>query len=980
MARRVGVDSRPWWKRGTSPHTPLFAFAAAAIGSGLWLGLAAWPEEPTLATGFAALMLGAIVHATFDLPWSGTEDWAVMPLSFVIDFSALLLFGPHAMTIIATAGAIAQVLANSPRSVLSRRVLLHIATVAVAAQVAGLAYVSAGGTTGDFIWPWQSVPLAAAIVVYCFVSSVSVDVVAPLLTGKAVSRAWPRGVFRSLSTYVIGAAVAVAVVEILHHRAWEILPAAAVPLLFAYRSYSASMDRLEAEHRQRAVIESLDQGVSVVDLKGRVTLWNDALARMLGCPREKAVGRLHGDAVPSLARTALGPAVADALSGRSPKTSPQSELVVAVGARTLQVSILPIADGVTLFWHDVTERTRADHALRQEAERLALTAEGANDGLWAWDVKTHEFYVSARWRELVGLVPSAGPGRLEDWFDRVHPDDVVPLKDVLDAQLAGRTDHFEHEHRIRHEDGTYRWFLCRGVATRDIDLGRGRIAGSLTDIADQVASREQIRSSGSCDPLTGLSNRTVFVERLGKALDHFKTHHRGRFAVLYLDLDRFKVVNDSLGHLVGDDLLIAVSRRLESCLRPADALARLGGDEFAILLNGLGDDMQANVIAFRIQDALSAPFSIGGREVFTSASIGIAFSQFEYANPEEIMRDADTAMYHAKAQGKARHELFDADMHARARDRLGLENDLRHAVKNRALEVYYQPIVSLETWMCTGFESLVRWKRNGEPVSPADFIPVAEELGLIESLGSWVLQEACRTFADWKRRFPAAELDCITVNVSARQLLHHGFVRLVEQVVEKTGTKPRDLRLEITETALMGSPRDAADVIRGLREFGVKIYLDDFGTGYSSLSHLHKLPVDALKVDRSFVRSLLLSDRPAIVESILALARTLGTGVVAEGVESDLQAEELKRLGCRHAQGFFFSPPRPAEAIEQMLAAHAPLGRKRVQRPQGNWLTEEPVAPGPTARDLEDSSAGSGGRYSSGSSLPGAAIGRPSPL
>jgi len=338
----------------------------------------------------------------------------------------------------------------------------------------------------------------------------------------------------------------------------------------------------------------------------------------------------------------------------------------------------------------------------------------------------------------------------------------------------------------------------------------------------------------------------------------------------------------------------------------------MGGDEFAILLGGLDDDAQANVVAFRIQEALSTSFCVGGREVFTSASIGIACIRPEYKNPEEIMRDADTAMYHAKSQGKARHELFDADMHARTLGRLDLENALRQAVTSHALEVHYQPIVWLASARCAGFEALVRWSRDGKMVSPADFVPIAEELGLIDELGSWVLRESCVQFVEWQRRYPDAGLDYITVNVSARQLLQQGFVRLVEETVEDTGIRPESLRLEITETALMGNPRDVANVLHGLREFGVKIYLDDFGTGYSSLSHLHRLPVDALKIDRSFVRSLLLADGPSIVESILALARTLNTGVVAEGVECEPEARELERLGCRYAQGFFFSRPLPA--------------------------------------------------------------------
>jgi EAL domain-containing protein (putative c-di-GMP-specific phosphodiesterase class I) len=294
------------------------------------------------------------------------------------------------------------------------------------------------------------------------------------------------------------------------------------------------------------------------------------------------------------------------------------------------------------------------------------------------------------------------------------------------------------------------------------------------------------------------------------------------------------------------------------------------------------------------------------------------------------MRDADTAMYQAKAGGKARHEMFDADMHARELDRLGLENALRHAVSHNECEVHYQPIVSLASGRCVGFESLVRWTRDGKAVSPATFVPIAEELGLIDPLGTWVLQQACSTFADWQRRFPDRGLDCITVNVSSRQLKQQNFFAIVEQAVRHAQLPASALRLEITETALMDNPTEAAKLLHELRDFGVKIYLDDFGTGYSSLTHLHRLPVDALKIDRSFVKSLLLPDGPAIVESILALARTLNTSVVAEGIESALQARELERLGCASAQGFLFSRPLPARAAEDLLVADQPLGPKNV--------------------------------------------------
>jgi diguanylate cyclase (GGDEF)-like protein len=519
-------------------------------------------------------------------------------------------------------------------------------------------------------------------------------------------------------------------------------------------------------------------------------------------------------------------------------------------------------------------------------------------------------------------------------MDRVHADDIVALKEALEAHLSGTTDHFQHEHRIRHEDGTYRRFVCRGVAVRGAGRRPVRIAGSLTDATERAVVEERLPAAGSLDPLTGLCSRDVFVEGLGRRLEEFKTRPGGTpFAALHLDLDRFKIVNDNLGRPVGDEVLSAVSRRLESCLRQGDALARLGGDEFAILLNELGDANQANAIAFRIQTVLSAPLSLGGQEVFTTASIGIAFCRAQYNNPDDIMRDADTAMNHAKSRGKARHELFDADLHARGLDRLGLENDLRHAVDHNDFEVHYQPIVLLASGRCVGFESLVRWTRNGKAISPVTFIPLAEELGIIEPLGTWVLQQACSTFADWKRRFPAGGLDYITVNVSSRQLMQQNFLWVVEQAVQKARLKPSDLRLEITETAVMDNPAEAAKLLGALREFGAKIYLDDFGCGFSSLSHLAKLPVDALKIDRSFVKSLLLPDRPAIVESILALARTLKTSVVAEGIEDEVQARELERLGCTHAQGYLFSRPLSAGAAEEMIAANQPLGPKKVQPP-----------------------------------------------
>jgi len=904
-------------------HVSMYLAIGMALAGGLFLGLASWPPSPS-AVEFAGLVLATILLSTFDE--RRVHDSTTMPLSFVIDCAALLLMGPAAATLVSTVGIVAHQSDESPVDHLIAKVI----TVIAATGAAGIAHVALGGTAGDFHWPRQALPIGAAVIVYSIVKTGFVEIVVPLVTQQPINLTWLNNPLRGSPDFILGGTVATLIAEAIDERMWTVLLVAAIPLHFAYRAYNTHLERRDREHRRHQLMESVDQGICMVDGSGLVTFWNDALERILGCRREDAMGCSILGVVPELRQTEFPQAVSGAIATGATHTCSRFRLPSRTGIRLLQVRILPDADGATVLWNDHTDRSRAEHALKRAEQRLALIEAGANDGLWEWDCRSQEIYLSGRWKEMVGLPAESAVVDPEEWFGRVHVDDIESLKLAIAALLFGDADQLQHEHRIRHESGNYRKVLCRGLAVRGASNRVTRIAGSLTDVTDRAKAQEGLRSAGFRDPLTGLCNRAVFVEGLGRRLQAFKDNRGGRFAALYLDLDRFKVVNDSLGHMIGDELLTAVSRRLERCLREGDDLARLGGDEFALLLNGLDDERQASALAFRIQNALSAPFSIGGREVFTSASIGIAFSAPQYNNPDEMMRDADTAMYHAKSRGKARHELFDADMHARALDRLGLENDLRHAVKSSDFEVHYQPIVSLSSGLCVGFESLVRWKRNGKPIPPDKFIPVAEELGLIEPLGTWVLFEACRTFADWQRRFPASGLECITVNVSTRQLTQHKFLHIVEQALQEARLNPSDLRLEITETTLMGSPYTAADALKELRNFGVKIYLDDFGTGYSSLSYLHKLPVDALKIDRSFVRSLLLPDRPAIVESILALARTLDTGVVAEGVESEVQARELERLGCRQAQGFFFSHPLSSDGVEAILTAGEPLGRRKL--------------------------------------------------
>jgi len=911
----------------TSGYGEAALVVCAAVGCGAFVvpEYLGWPPTPG-ALAFCALTLTNVLLALFSRPASAPDDWTIVRPAFVIDFTALLLLGPRAGVIVCAAGAIVRLLGGSPGQSRASETLLPLAAPLLALEAAAFTHAALGGTIGTFEWPWQGAPIAVAICAYCLVISAVAEIAVPLLSGRPLSKSWPAVVLDGYPTYLTAAGLAVVVAELIERQLWTVALVAVVPVYFVYCAYIDHIDRREEEIRCQDAVASLDHGVSMVDEAGTVTLWNVALERLLGCPADRALGQVLWSVVPVLADTDLPRALREAAQTQKPVRLSSLALPGPGGTRMVDLRILPGPRGITMQWRDVTATWRAEHRLKRSEERFALIADAANDGLWEWDLRRDELYASARWRALVGLEGAAGVCRPQEWLDRVHADDIGPLKAALDAHLSGATEYFQYEHRIRVAATTYRLFQCRAVAVRGPHERPVRLAGSLTDVTERAIVQEQLRSVGTHDPLTGLCNRAVFVEQLGRRLEDLKARRGGRFATLYLDLDRFKVVNDSLGHMVGDQLLTAVSRRLEACLRPGDALARLGGDEFAVLVHGLSDETQANAVAMRIQDALKEPVMIGRREVFTSASIGIAFAGRDYNSPEDIMRDADTAMYHAKSRGKARHELFDADMHARVLDRLGLENDLRRAIDQRDLVVHYQPIVSLASRRCVGFESLVRWTRKGKPVPPSTFIPIAEEIGLIEPLGTWVLEQACAAFADWQRRFPDRGLEYVTVNVSGRQLMQQNLLQVVEEAVRSAGMRPCDLCLEITETALMDRPGDCARVLDELREFGVKVYLDDFGTGFSSLSHLHKLPVDALKIDRSFVTSLLLPDRPAIVESILALARTLKTGVVAEGIEDDVQASELERLGCTHAQGYLFSRPKPADAIEEMLEANQPLG------------------------------------------------------
>lgn len=438
-------------------------------------------------------------------------------------------------------------------------------------------------------------------------------------------------------------------------------------------------------------------------------------------------------------------------------------------------------------------------------------------------------------------------------------------------------------------------------------------------------SKDHFRHAAFHDGLTNLPNRALLTENLKFVIERAKQHEDYQFAVLFLDLDRFKNVNDSLGHSIGDQLLIAMARRLEHCIRDVDMVARLGGDEFAILLDGIADGAVPAAMASRIQEKLQAPFNLSGHEVFTSTSVGIAMSSTGYDHPEAMLRDADTAMYRAKAQGKACYEIFDKGMHTRAVYLLQMENDLRRALDREELRVYYQPIVSLENGQLAGFEALLRWQHPERGlISPADFISLAEDTGLVCPIGMWILKRACQQLAKWQWQSPANRQLFMSVNLSSKQLAQSALVDQIRETLEETHVDPRHVKLEITESAVMENAETAVQLLRRLKALGVQLSIDDFGTGYSSLGYLHRFPVDIMKIDRSFVSRIgEAAENIEIVHTIISLADNMGMEVVAEGVETLSQLSHLRRLNCKYGQGYLFSRPMDASSIDVWIS-HKP--------------------------------------------------------
>ena len=614
---------------------------------------------------------------------------------------------------------------------------------------------------------------------------------------------------------------------------------------------------------------------------------------------------------------------ADPLCAETPivvSASPGCDVVAILAAGADDV--VTNAAGCTM----TAARIRTQLVKKRLSTESAVAADGPgeadHDVVWDWNPNDGHLHLSERWSALVGAGGDASsqPRRLSDWLDRVHPADLLALRDAISEQCQNPRTYFLNEHRLLHSSGAWRWVRVRGTTARDADGTIMCLAGSMADITGTKVA----------DSLTGLPNRLHFLEHLSLAIENSKTSGLNP-CVLFVDLDRFKNINDSLGHMVGDQLLAEVADRLRTALRTGDmvvrgagqiSMARFGGDEFVVLVHGLRAPKDAHSIAQRILDALGEPFMLGGRTTFMTASIGIATWGSSYRTPYDLLRDADTAMYRAKQAGKNRFEVFEEADRTQAVHRLNFENELRRAVGEREFSLAWQPIVDLATGEVDSVEVLLRWPgfHLGE-CRLEEVIQVAEETGLILELGRWVLETACLEMAALRQSSPHLDKLTLNVNVSAKQLLAPHFYESVIEVLRQTGLPASALKLEVTESVMMADASQALDVLQRLKCASVKLGIDDFGTGFSSLSYLHQFPFDTLKLDRSFLtRSTHKGKTFEVVRAVIQLAHALGMDVVAEGIEAGEQAQALRGLGCEYGQGFHFARPMDTAQIRSLLA------------------------------------------------------------
>jgi diguanylate cyclase (GGDEF)-like protein/PAS domain S-box-containing protein len=673
----------------------------------------------------------------------------------------------------------------------------------------------------------------------------------------------------------------------------------------------------------RSVVENSSEIVTIVDPDGTLKYASSAFERVLGYDSEEAVGTMnvldhvHPDDLPHVleeTEKALseGGIATNKAEYRFRHKDGSWRWMESVGTYLLDD---PAVRGVVVISRDVTERKRAEETLRQAEQRYRTLVEQipAVTYIDPVDDPDTSLYTSPHIEQMLGYTPQEWQTE-KLWPKRLHPDDRERVLAADQRFETGGGEPFREEYRLLARDGSVVWVREEAVLVRN-EAGEPLYwQGVFYDLTERKALEERLHYQAFHDPLTDLPNRQLFMDRLGQALRRTRRRHKP-IAVLFMDLDGFKVVNDSLGHEVGDILLTLVAQRLRRCLRPEDTLARFGGDEFAVLIEALDDPAQAVQVAERITEELRRPFIMEGRDLYVLASIGISLGDARTHDPDDLLREADTAMYRAKDEG-GDFRVFNPAMYERAFTRLEVENDLRRAIEQEEFVIHYQPMVDLHTGELWGMEALVRWDHPERGLlEPSEFVPVAEQSGLVIPMGEQILREACYRAKEWQEEIPRIRPLVMSVNLSASQLSHSDLADTVERVLGETRLQGSRLTLDVTETVYVKVLAGNTAMLDRLRGLGVRFSIDDFGTGYSSLSYLKRLPAHAIKIDQSFVKGLgKVAEDTAVVRMIIELAHTLGLEVIAEGVETEEQATLLKEMGCDFAQGYHFSKPLPAEA------------------------------------------------------------------
>lgn len=556
-----------------------------------------------------------------------------------------------------------------------------------------------------------------------------------------------------------------------------------------------------------------------------------------------------------------------------------------------------------------------------DVERRALALTGAGDLIWDWDVSADKVFTSAETEAILGLKRGTLEGPAAKWLEVLHPLDQDRFRAALDSVLDQRRGRLVQDFRLRTPDGHFMWFSLKARPVVGSDGEVARVIGTLTDVTEAKTAEERLLHDSVHDNLTGLPNRKLFIDRLAAVAQFMKTVPTLRPTVMVIDLDRFKQVNDSVGIAVGDSILLTLARRLTRILKPQDTLARLSGDQFGLLLMSESEAPRVTAFAENIRKAIRAPITFNEREIFLTASIGMALADPQATVSEETIKDAELAMYHAKRIGGDRIDVYKPAMRARKNDRLTIESDLRRAIEREEITILYQPIVRLEDRSVAGFEALARWDhpKLGR-MGPSEFITIAEETGLIVDLGLFVMDRTAKQLAAWQQTVRNRGSIFASVNVSSRQLLRHDLIHDLRTVLSRSAIARGTLKLELTESLVMENPEHAAQMLHRIRELGAGLSLDDFGTGHSSLAYLQRFPFDTIKIDQSFVRTTNRGTRPILLKSIVAMAHDLGMDVVAEGAESDSDAVELYQMGCEYAQGFAFGEPMSADAAKRLLS------------------------------------------------------------